>query len=207
MQETPDPRHDRHVAFPDETTERLPESWWAPAPPPAPPPSPPPLALPRGRTSGRRNGWWAVGAVAMVGFLMSGQSVGSGSFAGGAVGEPIPAVEISSLPAEQLAPVQPTDVQTFVAPPGTTVYRLEVVGTDPGASLIVVAGSHDLPTDSIVVPFAAELTVPQPGDLDWITVHSSSGRHQIQCRLYAGENLIAIDTGQGIAECVPPGPP
>jgi hypothetical protein len=145
----------------------------------------------------------------LFGLVMSGQqSVGTDLTAdGGAFGDPVQPVKIRSLPAEELGPVQPTDVQTFGAPQGTTVYRLEVVGADPGASLIVVADTRDLPTDSIVVPFAAELTVPQPGSLDWITVHSSSGRHQIQCRLYAGEDLIAIDTGQGIAECVPPGRP
>lgn len=209
MQETPDPRHDRHVAFPDEATEQLPESWWAPAPVRTPPPPARPPALPpTRRASERRYGWWAVGAVAMVGFLMSGHSVSSGSFLDDtSFAEASQMPEITSLPAEDLLPIQPTDVPTFGAPQGTTVYRLEVVGSEPAASLTVVADNEGVPTDAVDLPFAAQISVRVPNSLEWVTVHASSGEHEIQCRLYAGEDLVAIDTGTGVVECSLPGPP
>lgn len=197
----PDPQHDRHVAFPDDLAPRtLPESAWAPPPPPAArrqaPPSP-----------GRAAGWWAVGAVVFFGFVMSGQhSVGSDLLEdGGVFGEPAQSVEITSLPAEGLAPVQPTDLPKFAVPPGTTTFRIEVVGADPRASLTIVGSNQDLPTDEVELPFAAELTMPPTTDLQWITVHGAYGQREIQCRVYVGEDLVAMGTGDGTAECaVPP---
>jgi hypothetical protein len=144
----------------------------------------------------------------MVGFLMSGQSVGSGYFAdGGQFAASDPVLDITSLPAEDLAPIQPTDLPTLRAPQGTTDYRLEVVGDEASASLIVVADEEGVPTDAVDLPFAAEISVPVPNSLEWVTVHASSGVHEIQCRLYAGEHLVAIDTGRGVVECTVPGSP
>jgi hypothetical protein len=143
----------------------------------------------------------------LFGLVMSGQqSVGSDLLDDrGAFREPGQPVEITSLPAGGLAPVQPTDLPKFAVPPGTTTFRIEVVGADPRASLTIVGGNQDLPTDEVELPFAAQLTMPPTTELQWITVHGAYGQREIQCRVYVGEDLVAMDTGEGVAECaVPP---
>jgi hypothetical protein len=202
--EMPDPQHDLHVAFPEDGPRpTLPETAWAPLPPPQQASRPPPAAP---RTS-RTLGWWAVGAVLFFGFAMSGNQAMQpyGHFIDeGTHGDPFQPVEITSLPAEGLAPVQPTDLPKFAVPPGTTTFRVEVVGADPRASLIIVGSNHELPTDEMELPFAAELTMPPDTDLQWITVRGAFGQREIQCRVYVGEDLVAIGTGQGVAECTVP---
>jgi hypothetical protein len=202
--ELPDPQRDRHVAFPEDGhPPTLPESAWAPLPPPQQVPRPQP-APPR---TSRTVGWWAVGAVLLFGFAMSGNEASEphGPFGDeGSYGAPVPPVEITSLPAEGLAPVQPTDLPKFVVPPGTTTFRVEVVGADPRASLTIVGSNQQVPTDEVELPFAAALTLPPTTNLQWITVHGAFGQREIQCRVYVGEDLVAIDTGQGVAECAVP---
>jgi hypothetical protein len=56
------------------------------------------------------------------------------------------------------------------------------------------------------MPFAVEVHTDEPGTLQWVVARGAHGQADIQCRVYVGEDLVAISTGQGMAECAIPPP-
>ncbi len=117
---------------------------------------------------------------------------------GSAAGQP-PALTV--LPrVEEVAGVQP-DQPTFAAPAGTTSYRVEVAGNDPRGSLEVSAAHGDGSVPETPMPFAVEVRTDEADTLTSVVAHGVYGDRQIQCRVYVGEDLVAISTGQGSAEC------
>jgi len=219
----PDPQHDQHVAFPDDQRGHhrgggLPPTAWAPDPGtrlPAPPPSHP-------RPPRRRVGaaWWVVGAffaLPMMGSVMWSNGVTSDSMMGG-------------MPMEQHQPAQPwegaldaqilgvrtlegqsvegilPDGPTDAIPSGTTTLRLEVAGVGPRGSLQVIGRTGDTSVDERALPFAVEVDTTGMEALEWVVAHSADPNRKIQCRIYAEGNLVAIATGNGMAECALPPP-
>jgi hypothetical protein len=98
------------------------------------------------------------------------------------------------------------DVPTNAVPPGTTTFRVEVAGADQRGSLQVVASNGDFPIEERPLPFAVEVDTDDPEAFQWVVAHSADRDREIQCRIYAGEDLVAIETGHGVAECVLPPP-
>lgn len=220
----PDPQQDRHIAFPDEPTSQppaaaLPPSAWAPDPGRRlPPPAPTSCRRPRRGQAA----WWVVGAffaLPMVGSAMWSNGVTSGEMTGG-YGMPVeqyapadqwpdgsPAgqpPEFKVLSDSMVAGVQP-DQGTFALPRGTTTFRVEVAGGDPRGTLQLIAAGGEAAVPETAMPFAVEVHVGEPDTLQWVTAQGAYGEREIQCRVYAGENLVAIETGQGTVDCaIPP---
>jgi len=199
----PDPQQDRHVAFPGDAPARgLPPTAWA--------------QDPRTRLSGprqrRRNGgWWVLAAffaLPMLGSAMHSNGMTSHGF-GGMGMEQVQgggSIDLTELHGTQVADVSPTDLPTHAVPPGTTQFRLEVVGGDPRATITVDgqgpghgAGLH--PRD-VTLPYSGLVTFDVPPEMLMVGVAGSDGQGTVQCRLYADDELVAIQTGQGTAECV-----
>ncbi|HEX5969322.1 MAG TPA: hypothetical protein VFY88_12660 [Intrasporangium sp.] len=200
----PDPQHDRHVAFPDD----------------APPPSLPPTAWapdPATRVSGpprRRSnaGWWVVAAffaLPMLGNAMDRNAVmsdGSGGMGTGwrqAAEHGATDLEVRMLEGRVVAGVEPLG-PTYAVPSGTTTFRVEVAGADPRGSLQVIGANGDVPVDEHALPFAVEVETDDAEAFQWVVARSAYPDRMIQCRIYAGEDLVAIETGHGVTECTLP---
>lgn len=228
----PDPQHDSHVAFPDDELAHgpgpgLPPTAWAPDPGtrlPAPPPwHPGPLPGPHPGPRRRRTNaaWWVVGAffaLPMLGSVMWSNGVTRDEMMGG------------GMPMVQHQPAQPwdgaldpqilgvrtldggsvegmlPDGPTYVVPPGTTTFRVEVAGVGPRGSLQVFGPSGDFPVDETGIPFAVEVDATDASALQRVVAQSAYPDQDIQCRIYAGDNLVAVTTGSGLAECALPSP-
>ena len=232
----PDPQHDRHVAFPDGAgtgqatpprSSSLPPSAWAPArdlrrlPPPSTPRLPPP-----GTSAGwpgrraRHAGGWLVGALFAVAVLgdvafslgpepMNDTHVEWGlaePWGDGSPAVPPPVTTVS--PGSDIAGVQSADLPTHQPPSGTTTYRVEVVGSEPAATLHLIGGHGDAAIPESILPLVIDVSTHEPDSLEFVQVLGVHLQDEIQCRIYVGEELVAIATGPGQAECaLPPSRP
>lgn len=213
--EIPDPQHDRHVAFPDEPASPPPDSWWAPTPPaPAPPPRPMPAPQyrPPQATRRRPSAWGTIVLLVLLGGFMSqghdgqmGMSGGmgpDGSYVEQAGPSRVALVEEAPAPRDALVPA---DSPLYAIPQGTLWFRLEVVGGDPRAAVEVATDhGYGMGLSEVALPYAGRLSRDDPGDTLSIDVHGAYGQKQVQCRVYLGNDLVALGTGEGTATCEVP---
>jgi hypothetical protein len=106
-----------------------------------------------------------------------------------------------------VAGVEPTDQPTFPVPPGTTTYRVEVAGDEPNATLHLVGTHGDSALPAAELPRAIEVTVGEPESLERVEAYGVQLTDAVQCRVSVDEQLVAISTGRGMAECTLPPPP
>ena len=199
----PDPQQDRHVAFPDDAPARsLPPTAWAPDPRTR-------IRGPRPRRSNA--GWWVVAAffaLPVVGSAMHSNGMTSDGFGWRQHPEhwqQATGLEVRLLEGRIPAGVEPL-APTNAVPAGTTTVRVEVAGADPRGSLQVIGTNGELPVTEHSLPFAVEVDTSDAEAFPWVVVHSAYPDRQIQCRIYAADELVAIQTGHGVAECVLPQP-
>jgi hypothetical protein len=114
-------------------------------------------------------------------------------------------IVVKELPGEVVSGVQP-DGPTYAVPPGTTTYRVEVAGGDSRGSLQIIGAQGDTSVPETAMPFAVEVEMGEPGALQWVMAQGAYGQREVQCRVYVGEDLVAISTGQGMTECALPQP-
>ena len=204
----PDPQRDRHVAFPDEApAPGLPPTAWAPDPRTRVPGPPPSHRGPRRRRSNA--GWWVVAAFFALPIL--GSAVDSTGLPSDEFGSHQPAehwqgpsdLEVRMLEGRVVAGVEPLG-PTYAVPSGTTAFRVEVAGADARGSLQVIGANTDVPVEEHALPFAVEVDTDAAEAFQWVSAHSAYPDRVIQCRIYAGDDLVAIATGHGVAECVLP---
>lgn len=136
----------------------------------------------------------------MSGGMGDGTSVAQQAEAGHVELTPDPKAPSSSLVAD--------DAAVSLAPPGTTHFRLEVVGGDPKATIEVTTaqGATAVEPDR-PLPRAWQLTRSDPADELTVTVSDGSVRGQVQCRVYVGSDLVAVATGNGRVSCTVPASP
>lgn len=205
--EIPDPEHDRHVAFPDEPPSSLPQSWWEPTPPALLPIPRPWERQPQPRRR-RGNAWAGIVLLLLLGgFVSQGHGTTSGGSGGsGYVDAPAPgSVELVQQPTAPTGELEPDDARLYSIPQGTVWFRLEVVGNDPRAAVEVTTDrGYDLNAGGFDLPYAGRLTRNNPEDALTVTVRGSYGQKQVQCRVYVGDALVAIGTGDGTATCEVP---
>ncbi|WP_353356211.1 hypothetical protein [Intrasporangium sp. DVR] len=100
--------------------------------------------------------------------------------------------------------VQRTGVSTSEPPPGTTAYRVEVVGSEPGATLHLIGRHGDTAIPESALPLVLDVRTHEPDSLELVQAFGVHFQDEIQCRVYVGEELVAIATGPGEAECALP---
>ena len=200
----PDPQYDRHVAFPDDVpAPGLPSTAWAPDPATR-------VRWPRRRRSNA--GWWVVAAffaLPIVGGGMHGTDVPSEGFGwhqpAEHVGQAAMDLEVRTLEGRVVSGIEPLRPTSDV-PADTTTFRVEVAGAGPRGSLQVIGTNGDPPANEHSLPFAVEVDTTDAEAFQWVVVHATHPDREIQCRIYAGDELVAIETGHGVAECVLPQP-
>ena len=114
-------------------------------------------------------------------------------------------LEVRMLEGRVVAGVEPLG-PTYAVPSGTTTFRVEVAGAGPRGSLQVIGTNGDPPANEHSLPFAVEVDTTDAEAFQWVVVHATHPDREIQCRIYAGDELVAIETGHGVAECVLPQP-
>jgi hypothetical protein len=95
-------------------------------------------------------------------------------------------------------------------PAGTTSLRIEVVGAgaatvDPSADILVEtsADGTTIDTTNSSLPFTSTVHLDERPASIVVTATDLSGTSPLQCRVYAGERLVAIGNGSGTATCTP----
>lgn len=197
----PDPQHDRHVAFPaDAPPPSLPPTAWAPDPA---------TRMPGPRRRRRNAGWLVVAAffaLPMLGNAMHGNAVMSGGSGWHQPADEWHAatdVEVRTLEGRVVAGVEPLG-PTYAVPSGTTTFRVEVAGADQRGSLQVIGTNGEVPVEEHALPFAVEVDITDAEAFQWVVAHATHPDREIQCRIYAGDDLVAIETGRGVTECTLP---
>lgn len=107
-------------------------------------------------------------------------------------------------------PAYPSTSKTVAVPAGATALRVEVVSlpaADAGsaADVLVQTFANDFATDtsSSALPFAATVQLNERPSRLQMTASIVSGAGQLQCRVFAGEQLVAISTGSATVTCSP----
>jgi hypothetical protein len=83
--------------------------------------------------------------------------------------------------------------------------RVEIVG-DPDTNIEVDTSVSGVParTESVVIPFAENVYLDElPTSLEVTVRDSTSGSGTLQCRVYADDVLVALDTGTSDVTCSP----
>jgi hypothetical protein len=133
----------------------------------------------------------------------SGASGGIGH--GSAYGESFPGIDLAQAPTAPTGELQPAGTPLHDIPEGTLWFRLEVVGNDPRAAVEVTTDhGYGLDAGELDLPYAGRLARNNPEDALTVTVRGSYGQKQVQCRVYVGDALVAIGTGDGTATCEVP---
>jgi hypothetical protein len=220
----PDPQRDRHVSFPDEPPDQrsrvgsLPPGAWAPRPSgPAAAQRPP---VPR-RSNNRGAGLIAALVVVPLffGVVNSGASgsssaeegyaveMGSDQWRGGDGGTYVGAEGLTIQPVADEASADPllseaTTVQGV--PADTAQVRIEVAGTHESVDFEVVGPDGGVLENTVDEPLPLARIATKPPD-DRVTMHvhakDASGDTELQCRIYAGTVLVALDTGRSNVTC------
>ena len=199
----PDPQQDRHVAFPGDAPARgLPPTAWAPDPRTR-------LSGPRQRR--RNGGWWVLAAffaLPMLGSAMHSNGMTSDRFAQLPMDQARGAayVDLTELHGAQVSGVSPTDLPTHAVPPGTKQFRLEVVGGEPRATITVdghgPGNGAGTQAPDVTLPYSGLVTFDEPPEMLMVVVAGADSQGTVQCRLYADDELVAIQSGHGGTECV-----
>ncbi len=199
----PDPQNDRHVAFPgDPPAGGLPPTAWAPDPG---------TRVPGPRPRRSSAGWWVVAAffaLPVVGSAMHSDGMTSDRFAQMPMNQDRGAayVDLTEIHGAKVSGVSPTDLPTHAVPPGTKQFRLEVVGGDPRATITVDSQGpgHGAGTQApdVTLPYSGLVTFDEPPETLMVGVAGADGQYTVQCRLYADDELVAIQSGDGGTECV-----
>ncbi|GAB3874973.1 hypothetical protein GCM10028802_10530 [Terrabacter terrigena] len=89
-------------------------------------------------------------------------------------------------------------------PADTTSLRVEIVG-DEGTAIDVQADANGIPIERTtgVLPYATEIHMDERPTTIQVTASISSPTVRLQCRVYAGEKLVAIGNGTETAACSP----
>ena len=218
----PDPQQDRHVSFPDDALDQpppvtsLPPEAWAPRPT-EPAPAQAPLVR---RRSNHRGAGWLVALVVVPLFLGIANSGAGGSLSADDGGY---SVEMdgghrgdSGAYGGEWMVIEPVADEGSVAarlpgattvqgvPAETTRVRIEVVGNTGdtvGFEILGPDGVLESTTDE-PLPLARTAT-HAPGDHLTMHVHAkgASRDSELQCRIYAGTVLVALDTARSHVTC------
>jgi hypothetical protein len=116
--------------------------------------------------------------------------------------ETVNGLELTPMPSVEIAGFQSIDQPTYEFPPGPSVVRIEVVSDDPAADIVVTSDIGDAEVPGEALPFAAELNLGERAEQLAVTALARYGDGTIQCRVYADGQLVAINTGDGLVECV-----
>jgi hypothetical protein len=111
-------------------------------------------------------------------------------------------IDLVAVPEVADPTIQPVDQPRYEIPLGSSTVRIEVVGDDPAANIIVTSDSADAQLGEVDVPFGAELVLDERPDQLAVTARNRYGQTSIQCRVYADGLLVSIATGVGLVECV-----
>jgi hypothetical protein len=210
----------------------LPPDAWAPRPAePTPTASQPPTATAReaGVQPGSRTGDGSLGAKILAGLVLVPLLLGfcsngshdqypytdDGTSVGAPMGEEMPMagdepgsvygvwVE-TSTDTTGVAPALSASPATVAVPAGAPTLRVEVVGADSATlSVEAFAGGVSLGEEYGAVPFTEKVHLDQrPASLA-VTATDLSGTAQLQCRIYAGDRLVAIGNGKKTVTCTP----
>ncbi|MGO4599718.1 hypothetical protein [Terrabacter sp. 2RAF25] len=100
--------------------------------------------------------------------------------------------------------------KTAAVPVGAPELRVEVVSlptadAGPSAEVMVQTFANDFATDtsSGALPFAATVHLNERPSRLQMTASVVSGTGQLQCRVYAGDRLVAISSGGATVTCSP----
>jgi hypothetical protein len=155
--------------------------------------------------------WWAIaGLFLLVVFMSQGHSTEVGPSAdrppGSSIVEPGGRVDLVATPTTLSdSSFAPEDAPLFAVPPGTTSFRLEVVGADARGSIDVASDYSGLQVvTQEQLPYAGLLTRANADEALSVTVHSAYVARKIQCRVFLGDSLVAIGTGTDAATCEVP---
>ena len=113
-----------------------------------------------------------------------------------------PSISVTPLSGHPAGRVEETDAPIRPVPPGTTTYRVEVTGQETWGSVQVFATTGEASIGEVELPFALDVEVREPDSLQWLVAHSPDAPGDIQCRVYVGDTLVAIATGEGTVECL-----
>lgn len=119
------------------------------------------------------------------------------------------AVELS-LDTSGVLPAYPSKSKTVAVPVGATALRVEVVSlpaadAGPLAEVLVQTFADDfaIDTSSMTLPFAATVHLNERPSRLHVTADVVSGAGLLQCRVFAGDRLVAISTGGATVTCSP----
>jgi hypothetical protein len=139
---------------------------------------------------------------------MDGTLDGTTDGSGDAPGSPIGSVR-DVTDATSFAPMLAGTPAVSPVPADTTSLTVEVVSTpsSPGAGLVagvdITSGGYVLGGHQGFGPYAATITLDErPTELQ-VTATVLTGPGTIQCRVYAGRLLVAVDTSDSVATCRP----
>jgi hypothetical protein len=99
------------------------------------------------------------------------------------------------------ATIQSVEQPRHEIPLGPSTVRIEVVGDDRTADVVVTSDVGDAQPGAVVLPFGAEVRLDERPDQFAVTASTGYGRGDIQCRVYADGVLVSIATGSGMVEC------
>lgn len=116
-------------------------------------------------------------------------------------------VAVDTTPVEPALSGKP---RTAPVPAGTTSLRVEVVGADkadidPSADVLVEtsAGGATIDTTNSPLPFASTVHIDERPASLVVTATDLSGTARLQCRVYAGDRLVAVSNAAGTVTCTP----
>lgn len=111
--------------------------------------------------------------------------------------------------AEPLAPLLEGSPKVSPVPADATLLRVEVVSTTDSSAAPVQTQIDTSAEDFLIdawdqgTPHAIDIHLEERPTSVEVSVNVTSGRGRVQCRIYAGSTLVAIDTSTATATCSP----